>query len=183
MFKLGDSSGTEKIQSQRAQIFGCSCLLSLRLFECAPYCTLLALKHRILRSMTLSCGQRQADSARRRSLGAPVERYENFRQKSVMRFNNERYSAKAKDHMVGRSEGMAKLLSCLSVMRNLKRIARPQPVLAAMGVLYGSTDYTADVLYILARYSDFNNDLPVGISDASLARFENDMWAAEGGAT
>ncbi len=78
--------------------------------------------------MAASCGDKQADAPRRKAPGAAVRKYEDFRQKDVQRFDS-LYSVKAADHSAGRNQALAHLLSCMSLMRSLGDVARPQPVL------------------------------------------------------
>jgi len=96
--------------------------------------------------MTGSCGDRKTDAGRRKSLGAEVRKYEDFRQKTVQRFD-EMYSVKASNHTAGRNQAVAQLLSCLSLMRSLGDIDRSQPLFtwskAQLFAVTGSTDDNA----------------------------------------
>jgi hypothetical protein len=78
--------------------------------------------------MQTPCGDKKMDAARRKSLGASVRKYEDFRQKTVQRFD-QMYSAQANNHTAGRNQAIAHLLSCLSLMRSLGDIPHPQPIL------------------------------------------------------
>jgi len=78
--------------------------------------------------MATPCGQKKIDAARRKGLGAAIRKYEEFRQKTVQRFDS-MYFVQAVNHTSGRNQAVAHLLSCLSLMRNLGDIPRPQPVL------------------------------------------------------
>jgi hypothetical protein len=57
------------------------------------------------------------------------------------------YSVKAANHTSGRNQAVAQLLSCLSLMRSLGDISRPQPVLtwskAQVGAVTGTVDEPA----------------------------------------
>ena len=92
--------------------------------------------------MVGSCGERKADVARRRSLGAAKRKYEEFRQKEVERFDS-LYSAKAANHTAGRNQALAELLCCLSLLRSVGDIGRRQPLLtwskAQVGSVAGTT--------------------------------------------
>jgi hypothetical protein len=77
--------------------------------------------------MVGSCGERKADVARRRSLGAAKRKYEEFRQKEVERFDS-LYSAKAANHTAGRNQALAELL-CLS--EPAAKLGRYRPEAAA----------------------------------------------------
>src|SRR5215475_3099457 len=96
--------------------------------------------------MSSVCGDKKAGAARRVGLGAAVRRYEEFRQNEVERFDS-LYSIKAADHSAGRNQAMAELLACLSLIRSLGDISRPQPVLewskAQVGAVVGSTQAPA----------------------------------------
>jgi hypothetical protein len=106
--------------------------------------------------MAAPCGDKKTDAAKRKGLGRAVEKYEKFRQKTVERIPrldpeiqrlDSMYFGKAADHTAGRNQALAQLLSCLSLMRSLGDIARPQPVLkwskAQVGAVHGTTDEPA----------------------------------------
>jgi hypothetical protein len=93
--------------------------------------------------MTVSCGDKKSDATRRKGLGAAVRKYEEFRQKDVQRFDSA-YSAKAASHTAGRNQALAQLLSCVSLMRSLGDIMRPQVVLTWSKAQVGSITGTAD---------------------------------------
>jgi hypothetical protein len=75
-----------------------------------------------------------------------VRKYEEFRQKDVQRFDSA-YSAKAASHTAGRNQALAQLLCCMSLMRSLGDIVRPQLVLtwskAQVGAVIGTVDVPA----------------------------------------
>jgi hypothetical protein len=75
--------------------------------------------------MAASCGDKKSDAPRRKGLGPAVRKYEEFRQKDVQRFDSA-YSAKAASHTAGRNQALAQLLCCMSLMRSLGDIVRPQ---------------------------------------------------------
>lgn len=96
--------------------------------------------------MIASCGDKKSDAVRRKGLGVTVRKYEEFRQKEILRFDS-MYSVKAADHSAGRNQALAQLLCCMSFMRSLGDIARPQPMLtwskAQVGTVGGTVDEPA----------------------------------------